>query len=100
MNTSYSKEKDGPSQAWETNHHSIPFYPSHSFHIPPYPSLYTLLYSTISYRILFTIGETDPEPKQLYYLGRIVQSPKLDRNDPGQNDPAESTQGRNELMIR
>ena len=73
-------------------------YTSHSFHIPPYPSLYTLLYSTISYRILFTIGKNDSEPKQLYYLGKIVPFPKLDRNDPGQNDPAESTQGRNDLL--
>ena len=37
-NTSYSKEKDGSSQAWETNHHSVPSYGLY-FPFISYPTL-------------------------------------------------------------
>ena len=37
----------------------------------------------------------DPGPKRPTKIGRNDPRPNLGRNDPGRNDPAETTQGRN-----
>ena len=163
--TPHIQKKRIPSQAWVTNHCSVPFYPSHSFHITSYPSLYILLlgswmttclgkscslgllwvpfvnycqyvfsyfpfgfegrmwdlivsvpdhclsfYSILPYRIVSYLQlakwsrskttlltrKNRPIPKIRPKWPRPKRpSQTLDRNDPGQNDPAGSTQGQN-----